>query len=390
MSRRWDQLLAQAHAATLTDTVTDTKNTVAGRPNDHDGASYAVLASIPSLFRGALQGVLAAMGEFLAENTAGAQPHLLQFYFDALHFARLAESFAAHSIFDLTRSPATDGSTLCIRNIVPGPFLKARFTTARSVTLFSATLSPQHFYRNTLGLPDDTVWAEVASPFMAQQLRVRITNRISTRFSDRAQSLLPIVELMATQFAAQPGNYLAFFSSFSYMQQVSALFVQRYPRIAIWQQSPRMDATAQAAFLARFNPAGAGIGFAVLGGAFAEGIDLPGQRLIGAFIATLGLPQFNPVNEQVRQCMQHTFAAGYDYTYLYPGIRKVVQAAGRVIRTETDCGVVYLIDDRFATRQVLALLPPWWEIVPDTNPAIRRNWDKQAANLDENCTRPFD
>ena len=79
----------------------------------------------------------------------------------------------------------------------------------------------------------------------------------------------------------------------------------------------------------RFAPGGRGIGFAVLGGSFGEGIDLPGDRLIGAFIATLGLPQVNPVNEQMRQRMQAVFGAGYDYTYLYPGMQKVVQAAGR-------------------------------------------------------------
>ena len=107
---------------------------------------------------------------------------------------------------------------------------------------------------------------------------------------------------------------------------------------------------------------GRGIGFAVLGGAFGEGIDLPGARLVGAFIATLGLPQINPVNEQFRARLQATFGAGYDYAYLYPGIQKVVQAAGRVIRSETDRGVIYLIDDRFAQPAIRALLPAWWKI----------------------------
>ena len=102
----------------------------------------------------------------------------------------------------------------------------------------------------------------------------------------------------------------------------------------------------------------------MLGGSFAEGIDLPGERLIGAFIATLGLPQINPVNEQMMQRMATTFGSGvgYDYTYLFPGIRKVVQAAGRVIRTEDDKGIVYLIDDRYTRPNVLRLLPSWWEI----------------------------
>jgi Rad3-related DNA helicase len=98
----------------------------------------------------------------------------------------------------------------------------------------------------------------------------------------------------------------------------------------------------------------------VLGGSFGEGIDLPGSRLVGAFIATLGLPQTNPVNDAMRSRLEVAFGSGYDYAYLYPGMRKVVQAAGRVIRTPDDKGVVYLIDDRFSRPAVRALLPEWW------------------------------
>jgi Rad3-related DNA helicase len=123
-----------------------------------------------------------------------------------------------------------------------------------------------------------------------------------------------------------------------------------------------MNELERAAFIERFTTDGRGIGFAVLGGAFGEGIDLPGERLIGAFVATLGLPQVNPVNEQLRERMQAMFGAGYDYTYLYPGLQKVVQAAGRVIRTMADRGVVVLIDDRFGQPAVRELLPGWWRI----------------------------
>jgi Rad3-related DNA helicase len=117
------------------------------------------------------------------------------------------------------------------------------------------------------------------------------------------------------------------------------------------------------AFLDGFTEHSRGIGFAVLGGAFGEGIDLPGERLIGAFIATLGLPQVNQVNEEVKARMAQLFGQnnGYDYAYLYPGLQKVVQAAGRVIRTTADEGVVYLLDDRFAQPEVRALLPGWWQ-----------------------------
>jgi DNA excision repair protein ERCC-2 len=123
-----------------------------------------------------------------------------------------------------------------------------------------------------------------------------------------------------------------------------------------------MDEAARAEFLERFAPGGAGVGFAVLGGSFGEGIDLRGDRLVGAFVATLGLPQVNARNEQLKACLDGVFGAGYDYAYLYPGLQKVVQAAGRVIRTQEDKGVVYLIDDRFARPAVRELLPAWWRI----------------------------
>jgi DNA excision repair protein ERCC-2 len=99
-----------------------------------------------------------------------------------------------------------------------------------------------------------------------------------------------------------------------------------------------------------------------LGGAFGEGIDLPGTRLIGAFIATLGMPQINPVNEQMRERLDDLLGAGFDYTYTFPGLQKVVQAVGRVIRTESDRGVVYLMDDRYLRPQTRDLLPKWWQL----------------------------
>jgi DNA excision repair protein ERCC-2 len=260
---------------------------------------------------------------------------------------------------------------------VPAPFLTPRFCSAQSVALFSATLSPRQFYTDTLGLPAGTAWVDVQSPFMARQLRVDVVSNVSTRWAHRDTSLAPIAALMARQYDEAPGNYLAFVSSYDYLQKLGCLFRLRYPHITAWQQTPRMDEPGRDEFLARFREGGRGIGFAVLGGSFAEGIDLPGSRLIGAFIATLGLPQINPVNEQIKGRMAENFGTGrgYDYAYLYPGIQKVVQAAGRVIRTTSDQGVVYLIDDRFTRADVQALFPAWWE--------VRRVQARQASARDE-------
>ncbi len=343
-------------------------------------AAYQVYDEIPAPLLKTLQQAITTITDFLAANPTRMDAALQDFYFEALHFSRMADSFGAHSLFDISlggdggnasafsmlqRGTGDDeGATLCLRNVVPAPFLSPRFASAQSVALFSATLSPRQFYADTLGLPASTAWVDVQSPFVAQQLRVEVVSDVSTRWQHRADSLAPIAALVARQYGEAPGNYLVFVSSYDYLQKLAGVFSAHYPHIPAWQQTPRMDEPGRDDFLARFTEGGRGISFAVLGGSFAEGIDLPGSRLIGAFIATLGLPQLNPVNEQIKTRMGANFGSGraYDYAYLYPGIQKVVQAAGRVIRSTSDRGVVYLIDDRFTSGKVQALFPAWWEV----------------------------
>ncbi|MCD5996390.1 ATP-dependent DNA helicase [Pseudomonas sp. CDFA 602] len=328
---------------------------------------YQAYAKTPDKFVNSLNLCITALGDFFNEHPQNVEGALQGFYLEAIGFSRIAELFDEHFIFDIAkRDVGSKGSLsrLSLRNVVPARFIRPRLTAARSTVLFSATLSPRHYYADLLGLPSNTAWIDVESPFHHEQLEVRIVSRISTRYAHRQASLAPIVELMAEQFEARPGNYLAFFSSFDYLQQVADLMARTHPNVPLWQQARGMGESERQAFLDRFTLNSQGIGFAVLGGAFGEGIDLPGARLIGAFIATLGLPQLNPVNEQFKQRMAALFGAGYDYTYLYPGLQKVVQAAGRVIRSQSDRGVVTLIDDRFAERKVTQLFPAWWRLGP--------------------------
>ena len=346
-------------------------------------AAYTVLDEPPPAFAAALRDAAGAVSEHLANlpnaGPTGVDSALMQFYFDALAVTRLLDTFGTHSLFDVSLEPDTGsgrghavGSTLCLRNVLPAPFLKPRFAAVRSAVLFSATLRPWNFYADTLGLPDDTAWLDVAAPFKPEQLSVHIARDVSTRYRDRSRSLAPIARLIAAQYEAARGNYIAFFSSFDYLEQAVGEFSARHPHIPVWQQGRRMDEAEREAFLARFAVDGCGVGFAVLGGSFAEGIDLAGTRLIGAFVATLGLPQLNPVNEELRRRLDAEFGTGYDYAYLFPGIRKVVQAAGRVIRSPSDLGVLHLIDDRFARPEVLRLLPTWWRIDTSKQPPLRK------------------
>lgn len=344
----------------------DRLNRIWNRVHRDQEAEYRSYPELPAPLLRALQDTLAALGKHFVEQPPANDSPLQGAYFELGQFARLAEAFGEHSLFDVQLKPergrGSPHSVLCIRNLVPAPFLAPRWASAQAVALFSATLSPAGFHRDLLGLPEDTRRLDVPSPFSAEQLQVRLARRISTRWRERAASLTPIADLIAQQYAEQPGNYLAFFSSFDYLQQVAAALAERHPEIPQWSQERGMSEAARAGFIERFREDSRGIGFAVLGGVFGEGIDLPGARLIGAFVATLGLPQTNPVNEAMRERLQATHGAGYDYTYLYPGLQKVVQAAGRVIRSTRDRGTLWLIDDRYGRPEVRALLPAWWRV----------------------------
>ncbi len=345
---------------------------------DSQQEPYQVHESVPkSLFK-ALDTYLTEQSA-LADQAVALPDPIQQLFFDALAFNSLAMELAEHSLFEIA-NPGL--ATFSIRNVVPAPFLKPRFDNTRSVVLFSATLTPRDFYLDLLGLPQSTRWLDVDSPFSPDQLEVRIARHISTRFRHRDDSIAPMVELIVRQFERMPGNYFVFASSFDYLARIAEKLDRVAPHIPNRLQHRNMSESERKQFLDGFELHGRGIALAVLGGAFGEGIDLPGERMIGAFIATLGLPQLNDVSEQMRLRLDQLFEDGYAYTYLYPGLQKVIQAAGRVIRTRNDRGVVYLIDDRFARREVRELLPAWWKL--QMLPTPRRS----SAKADHNSIGP--
>ncbi|MCG8521454.1 MAG: ATP-dependent DNA helicase [Pseudomonadales bacterium] len=325
---------------------------------DHgEQAQPVFLPILPSQLLGALQAMVSVITDYLADNPPDLA--LQDVMFESVAFMKLADSFGDHSLCEFQRS-GRGRASLTIQNLIPADFLIERFKAAHSVLLFSATLSPGVYYRDLLGLPEDARFTSLPSPFSAGQLKVEFTPGISTRQVHREASLQPIAELIAKQYRARPGHYLAFFSSFKYAKEVSDALAKQAPDIPQRSQQPGMSAEQRRQFLADFRKAEGSIAFAVLGGVFSEGIDLPGDQLIGAFVATLGLPPFDAWHEILKYRLQQRFGEGYNYTYLIPGLQKVAQAAGRVIRTPEDRGVIWLIDDRFLKRPVRGLLPTWW------------------------------
>ena len=325
---------------------------------DHgEQAQPVFLATLPPQLLGALQAMVSVITDYLADNPPDLA--LQEVMFESVAFMKLADSFGDHSLCEFQRT-GRGRASLTIQNLVPADFLTERFKAAHSVLLFSATLSPGVYYRDLLGLPEDARFTSLPSLFSAEQLQVQFTPGISTRQVHRESSLQPIAELIARQHRERPGHYLAFFSSFKYAKEVSDTLAQHAPDIPQRAQQPGMSPEQRRQFLAEFQKPEGSVAFAVLGGVFSEGIDLPGDQLIGAFVATLGLPPFDAWHEILKGRLQQRFGEGYNYTYLIPGLQKVAQAAGRVIRTPDDRGVIWLIDDRFLQPGVNRLLPRWW------------------------------
>lgn len=330
---------------------------------DHgEQAQPVFLATLPPQLLGALQAMVSVITDYLADNPPDLA--LQEVMFESVAFMKLADSFGDHSLCEFQRT-GRGRASLTIQNLVPADFLTERFRAAHAVLLFSATLSPGVYYRDLLGLPEDARFTSLPSPFSAEQLQVQFTPGISTRQVHREDSLQPIAELIARQYRERPGHYLAFFSSFKYAKEVSDTLAQQAPDIPQRAQQPGMSPDQRKQFLAEFQKPEGSVAFAVLGGVFSEGIDLPGDQLIGAFVATLGLPPFDAWHEILKDRLQQRFGEGYNYTYLIPGLQKVAQAAGRVIRTPDDRGVIWLIDDRFLQPSVKRMLPCWW--FPDSH-----------------------
>lgn len=282
-------------------------------------------------------------------------------FFNALNYLRILEIYDEDFCIDMQNLGSKE-EILSLRNLIPARQLSARLGFAHCACFFSATLHPANYYRTLLGLPANSIHINVPSPFNKAQLSIHVATDLSTRYKDRAAAIHPICEIISQQLQRSPGNALVFFSSYEFLQQVEkhlhAYLASTKTQLLV--QSRLMSEKDRELFITQYNLQNNLLGLAVLGGAFSEGIDLPGDALKGAFIATLGLPQVNPINEHMRNVLQEKFGEGYDFTYTYPGIQKVIQAAGRVIRKTSDEGYLWLLDQRFEQSQIKGLLPQWW------------------------------
>ncbi|NOU66957.1 ATP-dependent DNA helicase [Paenibacillus sp. LMG 31461] len=309
-----------------------------------------------------------AVAEKELARSAGGNPvsaELLDAYFGAQNFLRISKLYDERYVTLVVN----DRNEVSVKLVCldPSHLLRQMGKGYRAHVFFSATLSPLSYFMDMLGAGDDDYSVTVPSPFAKEQLEVFV-QPLSTRYQDREHSRTQIARSIYELVTGRAGNYLVFFPSYAYMSSVYEAFTdlvgeavdESQPNVLV--QQAKMTEEEREHFLSAFQ-AGAEktlVGFAVMGGIFSEGIDLVGDRLTGVVVVGVGLPQLGPERNLIKDYMERTGKNGYDYAYVYPGMNKVQQAGGRLIRSETDHGVLLLIDDRYLQPRYQRLLPEEW------------------------------
>lgn len=336
-------------------------------PQPHHGASRAFM-DLPAEFLAPFHRAAHTLEMFLADQPPATEAAgWLERWFAMTAFIRAGEGFDATC--RLIVDPA--GESLTIFCADPSERLRVALKGLRACIFFSATFSPADYFRDLLGgLPEDECIA-VPSPFRGEQMHLEIEGRDVT-YKGRAASLEGVGQSVAEHIQGNPGNHLVFCPSMDYLATLAGELERR--GVAFFSQTSMMDDAEREVFLARFSPGEQVAGLAVLGGIFAEGIDLPGDRLVGVTVIGVGLPRLSLERDILQAYFEETRQQGFDYAYRYPGMQRVLQAVGRLIRTETDQGHALLIDHRFLQRRYFELFPTWWEvrrraITPQKRPA---------------------
>ncbi len=306
--------------------------------------------------------------QWLAKNKKAAYSDaLLELYFSTTNFLRVCEAYDDRYV--TCYEPEDNDFRVTLFCVDPSPQVAERLKKSRATIFFSATLTPMNFFIDILGSGAKTQRLIIPSPFPPQNRCVIVCPHISTRYRLREKTRPAVLSAIQTTLETRPGNYLFFFPSHQYLQAVHTDFEETGFDADVKMQTSHMAEHERERFIAHFTEENtrSRIAFAVMGGIFGEGIDLTGDRLNGVAIIGVGLPAISWQNELIRDYFQQKTGEGYEYAYVYPGINRVLQAAGRVIRSEKDVGVILLIDDRFNTALYRKLLPSDWQLAKALN-----------------------
>ncbi len=304
-------------------------------------------------------------------NDSPVMDEIVDFYFKLTHFLDIYE--ALDSKYVIYGHMLEDGDYLLkLFNVDPSGNLKERMEHARSSILFSATLLPIQYYKELLGGEKEDYEVYAHSVFPPENRGLFIARDVTSKYTRRGpKEYQRIADYLYEMISAQQGNYMAFFPSYAFMEEVFQTYMMLYPDTdaEYLLQKEDMSEEDRTAFLDAFREESTRtlLGFCVLGGIFSEGIDLKHDSLIGAAIVGTGLPQVGQERELLKGYFDKQGLSGFDYAYRFPGMNKVLQAAGRVIRTAEDIGTVLLLDERFLQNAYQTLFPREWEHVEVTD-----------------------
>ncbi|MDD3477733.1 MAG: ATP-dependent DNA helicase [Candidatus Izemoplasmatales bacterium] len=310
---------------------------------------------------GLLKRLLAKFDQILSgERKIPMKSTVLDLYFEVYQFVKITEFFNQEYVFLYER--IDNHIQVSMKCLNAAGFLKETMNKHTvSTTLFSATLDPIHYYKTLLsgGEGKDV---KMPSPFKQNHLLLLAVDDVSTRYNDRNDSIEKIVSVTKTLVRSKKGNYIVFFPSYQYLSMVKEKLDQENLDLEILEQKREMSLLERSETLTMFKTQSdkTQVGLFVMGGVFGESIDLIGDMLSGVVIVGVGLPQLSNFNNILRSHFDLEFQSGFDYAYTFPGLNKVIQAVGRVIRSESDRGVAILIDDRFTSNRYYGLYPKEW------------------------------
>lgn len=298
--------------------------------------------------------------EALLESGASPAPAALGLYWELKRLARVLERYD-ESFRTVVCADGGDFALdfLCVD---PSAGLEATLGLQRASVFFSGTLCPPEYFVSLIAPNLESDFLDLPSPFPPENCAYLTGLGISTKWKDRERSVDAYARAVAGAFAAVAGNQIVFSPSFAFQAALLSRLTEGRPLPPGWvAQEPRMGPERRREFVEAFE--GEGVrGFAVSGGSFSESVDLAGERLVGALVFGVGLPQVNAFNETIRDYFEAGRGNGYAWAYLYPGLSRVLQAAGRVIRSESDRGFVLLMDERYQSPEYRRLIPERWNL----------------------------
>ena len=306
----------------------------------------------------------------LLEEKEQVDEEVLEFYFHVRNFLNIYEEVDENYVI---YTELEEGGDFKLKLFCVNPAVKLQnfLSQGNSTVFFSATLLPIRYYKKLLSVETDDYAVYAHSPFKEANRLLVLGQDVSTKYTRRGYEMYERFAIyIKNVMQAKPGNYLVFFPSYRFMEEVRETFERyRTEEMCCMMQEQNMNEQDREAFLQEFEAEREGslAGFCVMGGIFSEGIDLTEERLIGAIIVGTGLPKVCYEREILKQYFERHGEDGFDYAYLYPGMNKVLQAAGRVIRTEEDRGVIALLDDRFLGRRYQEIFPREWKRIAYCN-----------------------